>query len=76
MSDFSKLTANFSGAVKRAATAAVKGEAIFVDKLTKDSRQAICMMCDRKRGSRCAECLCFIEAKTRMATETCPLGHW
>lgn len=76
MPKLGKLAANFSGAVKRAATAAVKGDDIFVDKLTKESREAICNMCDRKRGSRCADCECFIKAKTWVATEKCPLDHW
>ena len=26
--------------------------------------------------SRCAECGCFIAAKTQLAGETCPLGKW
>jgi len=26
--------------------------------------------------SRCAACACFVSAKTRLASEQCPLGHW
>jgi len=71
-----KLAANFGGALKRAATAVVKGDEVLVDNLTKQAREAICIMCDKRSGSRCTECGCYIKAKTKFATEECPDGHW
>ena len=78
MPSLGKLAANFTGAVKRAAAAAIKGDAIFVDGLTKEGRLAICNMCEMRDGSRCThpDCGCFIQAKARCATEECPKGYW
>jgi len=78
MPGLGKLAANFSGAVKRAATAAIKGNEVLVDSLTKETRLAICSMCEMRVGSRCShpDCGCFLDAKTKFATEECPLGLW
>jgi hypothetical protein len=78
MPGMGKLANNFTGAVKRAAHAAIKGEAVFVNKLTKDTRSAICNMCELRSGSRCShpECGCFLDGKTELATEECPIGLW
>ncbi len=78
MPGMGKLAKNFSGAAKRAAKAAIKGEAVFVNKLTKDTRLAICNMCELRSGSRCShpECGCFLQEKTKYATETCDEGKW
>jgi hypothetical protein len=78
MPGMGKLAKNFSGAVKRAAAAAMKGETVFVDKLTKNTRLAICNMCELRVGSRCShpECGCFLKEKTKYATEECPDGKW
>ena len=78
MPGLGKLAANFSGAVKRAAAATIKGDEVLVNSLTKDSRLAICNMCEMRVGSRCShpDCGCFLAAKTKFATEECPLGLW
>ncbi len=41
-------------------------------------RRIICNGCDRFDASqgRCLECSCIIGIKTRMASESCPLGLW
>jgi hypothetical protein len=69
--------ANLAGAVARAATAAVTGAPVLADEATAAARLAVCGPCDqRTEGGRCAGCGCWIVAKTRIATETCPLGRW
>jgi len=39
---------------------------------------AICQACPEYQPllNRCGKCGCFLSAKARMATETCPLGKW
>ena len=76
MANLGKLAANFAGAVKRVTVAAVKGEDILADKLTKEGRRAICRLCDHSSGSRCDECGCFIKEKTSLLTEKCPFDFW
>ncbi len=37
---------------------------------------AVCRVCDRYDGRRCAVCGCVMAVKARMAGTTCPLGKW
>jgi hypothetical protein len=37
------------------------------------SRKNSCFDAD---SGRCRVCRCFVEVKTRLATETCPKGYW
>ena len=64
---------------------------MFVNKKTKLERLAICKSCNMyrnflllkrpiiHRGARCAECMCFLDAKTSLTKEffgKCPLHKW
>ena len=40
------------------------------------NRIALCHACDHFKGQFCAKCGCFMMAKARMATATCPDGKW
>lgn len=47
-------------------------------RMTIEARLAVCQVCeslDAPHG-RCFECGCYVGAKTRMASEECPLGKW
>jgi hypothetical protein len=54
------------------------------DNQTIIDRQAICAECERggehknSRGTpfKCLECGCYVPAKTRLASESCPIGKW
>jgi hypothetical protein len=39
-------------------------------------RLEICDACDRRSGSRCAACGCWVALKARGRRFTCPLGRW
>ena len=41
-----------------------------------DSRRAICDSCEHKVGLNCKICKCFISAKTKVATTSCPINKW
>jgi hypothetical protein len=41
------------------------------------ARIAVCASCDRLRSNRtCAQCGCFVDAKARFRSQTCPLRKW
>ena len=79
------------GQVIRGATGLAKS-AIGLDRAPKEVirfRRDVCRKCDhsekrRVRGgplgitslSQCQVCSCFIVAKTKLASEKCPLGKW
>lgn len=49
----------------------------IVDDVTKFERKSICVDCPRLLITRqCAECLCFIDLKTTLKQEKCPLDKW
>lgn len=35
-----------------------------------------CIRCSHFDGSQCKVCTCFVELKTRVSTERCPIGRW
>jgi peroxiredoxin len=39
-------------------------------------RLEICDQCDKRRGSRCTECGCFLKIKARGRAFKCPAGKW
>lgn len=43
-----------------------------------NKRLNICLGCDRliKLTTQCKECGCFMNAKTKLAHSSCPLGKW
>jgi len=43
-----------------------------------DKRLSICNECDRfiKEANRCVECGCFLQFKTRLRSQHCPLDKW
>jgi hypothetical protein len=45
-----------------------------------EERRQICNSCDRLKkypwGNHCQECSCWIERKTSLADERCPLDKW
>ena len=49
---------------------------ILYDQDIIDKRREICDGCEFKLGLNCKKCGCFIKAKTRVATASCPVGKW
>lgn len=49
----------------------------IVDEATKFERKSICNECPRLLVTRqCGECLCFVDLKTTLKQEKCPLDKW
>lgn len=73
-----QLAANAIGAIGRVATALIHGEQVLASSEERERRLAICRGCEHLDGGRCKVkgCGCFVEAKSRLLSETCPLGFW
>lgn len=56
---------------------AAKGIDQSVPKEVEKERISLCNGCDKlTRTRQCAECLCFVDAKTKFKQEECPLKKW
>ena len=55
-----------------------KGKPVFVESSTQTNRIAICNSCPEyvKTTTQCRKCGCFMSAKTRLKTASCPIGKW
>jgi hypothetical protein len=51
---------------------------ILADKTLISYRQSVCNSCEHldKKFNRCKICGCFMWAKTRVVSMTCPLNKW
>lgn len=70
----------FAGAVGRVVWAFVTRRPLLVSRAVQIIRKRECEMhprtCFDPYLRQCKECSCFVDAKTRLATEKCPLGYW
>jgi hypothetical protein len=51
---------------------------VFVPESVSNSRINICYSCDNfiKLTTQCKKCGCFMTAKTKIESATCPIGKW
>lgn len=55
----------------------VNGKCVVSSEDQKWERLSICELCVfNNHQGRCIHCGCFLEPKTAMATESCPIGKW
>jgi hypothetical protein len=73
-----KIFPALTGAALRVAKAAAAGEKIVVSALEQDRRLAICRGCEFfvKAKASCSKCGCYLNLKTRLETEHCPISRW
>jgi len=50
------------------------GKTCTADEL--EARLKVCSTCTQRRNTRCAVCGCYLAAKAKLASQTCPLGYW
>ena len=43
---------------------------------TQEARFEKCIVCPKRVDMRCSECGCFVDKKTWVASEACPIGQW
>jgi hypothetical protein len=55
-----------------------KGKSIFVSSPIQESRISTCNSCEyfNDKTTQCRQCGCFMSAKTRLKTSSCPVGKW
>jgi hypothetical protein len=70
------LVMNFLKAMKRVFGRFLSGKKVKASEETSDVRSMICQNCEMFEEERCLECGCFISAKIKIASESCPLGYW
>jgi hypothetical protein len=63
-------------ALFRLAWARLRGYLMLVSEDEWEGRLDECMRCPFLDGQQCGKCHCFVEAKTWVATESCPQGRW
>lgn len=74
-----KLGRNFLAAINQETAAVLAGQpGLDGDIVT--ARLEVCAKCEFLRasafGDRCSKCGCFVAAKARFRTQTCPLNRW
>lgn len=70
---------NAGGAAARFVGAAVRGEQLVVSPEERARRLAICKApCEfwDAKQEKCVKCGCYGNFKTRLASESCPIGKW
>lgn len=75
---FQEQIQNFVEATTKATQEAMSGGDIFVSTEVQKQRLLICSVCDQldSATARCIECGCFVQIKSKVTTEECPLGKW
>ncbi len=73
-----KISKNISKTVIKATTNTIQAKTIITEKDLSSKRLEICEKCPSliKSSRRCAECGCFVSAKTQFQFEECPLEKW
>ena len=65
-------------AVKRVIVAAATGSKVFVGPEIAAKRLEACHRCPhfKPKTRQCGLCLCFVDAKSKLSTESCPDHRW
>lgn len=69
---------DFLRAMLRAGRAAAHGKSVLVTERQQSRRLRICAACPFYDGRvhQCNKCGCFVDLKTLLRTESCPVGRW
>jgi hypothetical protein len=67
----------FLATIGRTFWARLAGYRVLLTPEEQDNRLVACEVCEELTESRqCRVCTCFVDAKTALAPERCPLGRW
>jgi len=72
----SKQVSNFVLSVANAIANAIKSGKIVAPEAVISKRISICTNCRHLSENRCSVCGCFVNIKTGINSEKCPLNHW
>lgn len=69
--------ASAAAAAGSAMRAAMRGDQVWASEQVRARRLAECDACPNVRSDwRCSQCGCYLPAKVKLATESCPVGRW
>jgi len=71
-----EMVKNVTKSVAKVAVAAANHKVIKASKETEQQRINICTTCELFENNRCKKCGCYLAAKRKIATESCPIGKW
>ena len=73
-----EMASNLLKSLKKAGKSFFKGEKLAASSAIAEKRITICNECPKfmKDSARCSLCGCFLKAKIKIASETCPIGKW
>ena len=52
------------------------GAPVLVPPHVEMARNITCNLCDRREGSQCKDCTCYLPLKTKFSHEKCPRKKW
>jgi hypothetical protein len=73
-----KMAFSLFRSLRDAGKSALEGKGLVADSDVSNKRIAICAKCPQfiKDQNRCSLCGCFLKAKVKMISESCPIGKW
>ena len=74
----SHMASNLLTSLKKAGKKMLKGEKLAASSAIAEKRITVCNECPKfmKDHGRCSLCGCFLKAKIKIASESCPIGKW
>ena len=71
-----QMAKNVAGAFAKNLKSVMGGNSINADPDEIKRRKSICAECEFNRKSRCMKCGCWLQYKTRLKAESCPINRW
>ena len=71
-----QMAKNAAGSFTRNLKSVMEGNSVNADPDVIKGRQAICKECEHMSNNRCAKCGCWLQYKTILRAEKCPINKW
>lgn len=71
-----KMPFRFARSMYHAALYALRGKPVIAPRAVQEFRRSKCRQCIHKHGFQCGLCLCALDAKIMVSSDSCPDGRW
>lgn len=71
-----QMAKNAAGSFARNLKSVMEGNSVNADPDVIKERQAICKGCEYMHDNRCSKCGCWLQYKSILRAERCPVGKW
>ena len=71
-----QMAKNVAGSFTRNLKSVMGGNSINADPDVIKERQAVCGECEHMTNNRCSKCGCWLQYKSILRAEKCPIGKW